>query len=59
VTSLLEGRSLKEAADLSGVAHNTAKSRLKSIFLKTQVQRQSELIKPLLAGSCQIRVPNP
>jgi DNA-binding CsgD family transcriptional regulator len=58
-TTLLEGRSLKEAADLSGVTHNTAKSQLKSIFLKTQVQRQSELVKLLLAGSCQIRVPDP
>jgi DNA-binding CsgD family transcriptional regulator len=58
-TILLEGRSLKEAADLSGVTHNTAKSQLKSIFSKTQVQRQSELIKLLLAGSLQIRVPDP
>jgi DNA-binding CsgD family transcriptional regulator len=58
-TTLLEGRSLKDAADLSGVTHNTAKSQLKSIFLKTQVQRQSELVKLLLAGSCQILVPKP
>ena len=59
VTTLLEGHALKKAADLCGVTHNTAKSQLKSIFLKTQVQRQSELIKLLLAGSCQIRIPNP
>jgi DNA-binding CsgD family transcriptional regulator len=58
-STLLEGRSLKQAADLSGVTHNTAKSQLKSIFLKTQVQRQSELVKLLLAGTCQIQVPNP
>jgi DNA-binding CsgD family transcriptional regulator/PAS domain-containing protein len=57
--TLVERRSLKEAADLSGVTLNTAKSQLKSIFSKTQVQRQSELIKLLLVGSCQIRIPDP
>lgn len=45
---LLEGRSLKESANSCGVTHNTAKSQLKSIFSKTQVQRQSELIRVLL-----------
>jgi DNA-binding CsgD family transcriptional regulator len=45
---LLEGQSLKEAADRSGIARNTAKSQLKSIFLKTQVQRQGQLIRLLL-----------
>jgi DNA-binding CsgD family transcriptional regulator len=47
-TVLLEGHSLKEAADRCGVTHNTAKSQLKSIFLKTQVQRQGQLIRLLL-----------
>ena len=36
---LLEGHSLKEAADSSGVTYNTIKSQLKIIFLKTNVQR--------------------
>lgn len=45
---LLEGHSLKEAADLGGVTHNTAKSQLKSVFLKTQVHHQGELIHLLL-----------
>ena len=45
---LLEGQSLKEAADISGVTHNTAKSQLKSIFWKTQVKRQGELIRLFL-----------
>jgi DNA-binding CsgD family transcriptional regulator len=45
---LLEGQSLKEAAERSGVTHNTAKSQLKSVFLKTQVQRQGQLIRLLL-----------
>jgi len=48
---LLEGHSLKEAADSCGVTHNTAKSQLKSIFLKTQVNRQSELIRLLLSAA--------
>ena len=45
---LLEGHSLKEAANSSGVTYNTAKSQLKIIFLKTNVQRQGELIRLLL-----------
>jgi len=45
---LLEGHSLKDAADSCGVTHNTAKSQLKSVFLKTEVQRQGELIRLLL-----------
>jgi DNA-binding CsgD family transcriptional regulator len=48
---LIEGHSLKEAADICGVTHNTAKSQLKSIFVKTNVRRQSELVKVLLVGS--------
>lgn len=50
---LLEGHSLKETADLCGVTYNTAKSQLKSIFSKTQVQRQSELVKLLMSASRQ------
>ena len=46
--ALLEGHSLKEAADSSGVTYNTVKSQLKIIFLKTNVQRQGELIRLLL-----------
>jgi DNA-binding CsgD family transcriptional regulator len=52
---LLEGHSLKEAADLCGVTQNTAKTQLKSVFSKTHVQRQSELVRILLAGACQLR----
>lgn len=47
--SLLEGHSLKEAADSCGVTHNTSRSQLKSIFSKTQVRRQGELIRLLLS----------
>jgi DNA-binding CsgD family transcriptional regulator len=45
---LLEGHSLKGAAELCGVTLNTAKSQLKGVFAKTQVQRQAELIRVLL-----------
>jgi DNA-binding CsgD family transcriptional regulator/PAS domain-containing protein len=45
---MLDGRSLNEAADIFGVTHNTAKTHLKNIFGKTQVQRQGELIRLLL-----------
>lgn len=45
---LLQGNSLKEAAFSSGITYNTAKSQLKSIFQKTRVRRQSELIRLLL-----------
>jgi DNA-binding CsgD family transcriptional regulator len=48
---LLEGHSLKKAADSCGVTHNTAKSQLKSVFSKTQVRRQGELIRLLLNAS--------
>ena len=47
-TALLEGHSLKEVADACRVTHNTAKSQLKSVFSKTQVRRQGELIRLLL-----------
>jgi DNA-binding CsgD family transcriptional regulator len=52
---LLEGHSLKEASDSCGVTYNTAKSQLKSIFLKTQVKRQGELIRLLLNASGVVR----
>jgi DNA-binding CsgD family transcriptional regulator len=53
-TVLLEGHSLREAAELCGVTQNTAKTQLKSVFAKTQVRRQGELIKLLLTSSGQV-----
>ena len=55
-TTLLGGGSLKEVADSCGVTHNTARSQLKNVFGKTDVKRQSELIKLLLNsfGALQI-----
>jgi DNA-binding CsgD family transcriptional regulator len=52
---LLEGHSLKEAADSCGVTHNTAKSQLKSVFMKTGVNRQGELIRLLLTTTGVVR----
>ena len=51
---LLEGHSLKEAANSCCVTYNTAKSQLKIIFLKTNVKRQSELIRLLLNTSSAV-----
>jgi DNA-binding CsgD family transcriptional regulator len=55
---LVEGKSVKEAADICGVKHSTAKSQLKSIFVKTNVRRQGELIRLLLntAGAVRPRI---
>jgi DNA-binding CsgD family transcriptional regulator len=50
-TVLVEGRSLKEAADLCGVTHNTVRSQLKAIFMKTDVQRQAQLIRVILTSA--------
>ncbi|MBN9270722.1 MAG: helix-turn-helix transcriptional regulator, partial [Mesorhizobium sp.] len=41
---LLLGNSLKEAADILGIAFETVRQRLKAIFHKTGTHKQSELI---------------
>jgi DNA-binding CsgD family transcriptional regulator len=50
-TALVEGRSLKEAADSCGVTYNTVKSQLRVIFMKTDVQRQAELVRIILTSA--------
>lgn len=45
---LVEGKTLKDAASECGVTHNTVRSQLQSIFLKTGVRHQGELIRLLL-----------
>jgi DNA-binding CsgD family transcriptional regulator len=45
--ALLDGKSLHEAAELIGVARETVRSQIKSIFQKTGTQRQGELIRLL------------
>jgi len=45
---LAEGLTLDEAGEQLGITKNTVKSRLRSIFSKTGVTRQSSLIRILL-----------
>jgi DNA-binding CsgD family transcriptional regulator len=39
-----EGKSIEQIALSNGVSHNTIRTHLKSIFSKTGVQRQAELV---------------
>ena len=48
---LVQGKSLKNAAMERGISYQTARSQLKSLFLKTGCHRQSELISILLRAS--------
>ena len=47
---LINGRSLDEAAEVIGIRRNTARAHLRSIFVKADVTRQSELLRVLLNG---------
>lgn len=47
---LINGRSLDEAAEIIGIRRNTARAHLRSIFVKADVTRQSELLRVLLNG---------
>jgi len=49
--SLANGHSIDEIANRSNHSTHTIRSQLKSVFRKTGVSRQSELIKVLLTGS--------
>ena len=46
---ILAGSSLRDAADRFGVAIGTARNQLKQIFVKTEVNRQAELVRLLTA----------
>ena len=48
--ALANGCSLVDAADVLGIAHNTARSHLRSIFAKTGARRQSQLVHLLHSG---------
>ena len=52
---LLSDCSLEEAARLLGISRSTARSVLKRIFEKTGTNRQSGLVRLLLAGFAQVR----
>lgn len=45
LTHLVEGLTLTEAAEALGVSRNTARTQLSSIFTKTGVNRQTQLVK--------------
>lgn len=47
-SELARGASIDEASATLGVSRNTARTQLKSIFLKTGLNRQSDLIRALL-----------
>jgi DNA-binding CsgD family transcriptional regulator len=49
LASLLGGRTLAETADTLGISPTTAKSHLESIFTKTGVARQADLMR-LITG---------
>jgi DNA-binding CsgD family transcriptional regulator len=43
-SQLTDGRSIEQIAVLNGLSHNTVRTQLKSVFAKTGVQRQAELV---------------
>ncbi|MCO5093226.1 LuxR C-terminal-related transcriptional regulator [Bosea sp. (in: a-proteobacteria)] len=47
LSALLDGLSVEAAAAASGISVNTARSYLKSIFAKTNVRRQTKLMRLL------------
>lgn len=56
-SKLGQGRSLSEAARELGIALSTARKRLQPIFSKTQVPRQSELVRLLAGSAVELRPP--
>ena len=43
-SQLTDGRSIEQIAASNGLSHNTIRTQLKSVFAKTGVQRQAELV---------------
>jgi DNA-binding CsgD family transcriptional regulator len=58
-SSLLQGKSVEEAAAAMGITINTARTRLKRIYNKTGVRRQPELMRRLLLGLPRLRRTEP
>jgi DNA-binding CsgD family transcriptional regulator len=50
---ILEGNSLSECAELLDISPHTARAQLRSVFMKTNTSRQSELLS-LILRSCSI-----
>ena len=55
VLALLNGRRLEEAADDFHVSMNTVRTQLKQVFLKTDTNRQAELVKLVLSSPAYIK----
>jgi DNA-binding CsgD family transcriptional regulator len=55
LSALVEGRSLKEAAETLKIARATSRNRLARIMTKTDTHRQGELIQLILRSSVPIR----
>ena len=53
-SELARGYSLDEAAGHLNVSRNTARSQLQSIFMKTGVNRQGELVRMLLSSAAAL-----
>lgn len=53
-SKVMQGVSLREAADQLKVTYETARSQLKSVFLKTETSRQTELIRLLLRSTAAL-----
>jgi len=54
VSILVHGRTLEEAADVLCVSLSTVKTHLQRVFLKTDTDRQAELVRRLLLGHLRI-----
>jgi DNA-binding CsgD family transcriptional regulator len=50
IDELLQGSSIATAADKLGISENTARTQLRSVFSKTNVHRQAELIRLVLTS---------
>lgn len=50
VTELLEGSSIVDVAGILGISENTARAQLRSVFTKTCVHRQTDLIRLVLTS---------
>jgi len=48
--AVAEGRELTEIAEAFGIARNTARAQLRTIYDKTGVRRQADLVRLLLSG---------
>lgn len=59
VLELANGLSLEEASEALNIRRNTARAHLRSIFSKTGVRRQTELVRIMLNSVVALAEPNP